>query len=232
MEALLARPSSRSDAAMPPMASSGLSYALATSRPYQCIDRAVEVLSLAAVAVTLRVGLKVWRARALARSSPLEPGRVPGDGKVLVCHCAAQLVVFIVILELSGGGQAMAVEQQAALTQDLFLLPQVVGNALWRVNCKPLAEGYYLGVTAARLLLRAYDAVRPPPVVGYSSESMDAGDRLRERERKMTGLIEIIAGGQDGKATSRGGGGWLMGMERENQEIPELGSLELCRQSQ
>ncbi|KAL6657708.1 hypothetical protein ACP70R_005488 [Stipagrostis hirtigluma subsp. patula] len=181
MEALLARPTSRSDAAaMPPMASSGLTYALAASRPYQSIDLAVKVLSLAAVAVTLRVGLKVRRsrARALARSSPLEPGRVPGDGMVLVYHCAAHFIVFVLILALSGGQQAMTVEQQVALMQDLFLLPQAVGNAAWRVNCRPLAEGYYLGVTAARLLPRAYDAVRPPAAVGDSVESVSASRRV------------------------------------------------------
>jgi len=59
-------------------------------------------------------------------------------------------------------------EQHLGLMQDLFLLPQVIGNAVWRVHDgKPLAAGYYLylGVTAARLLPRAYDYYPRPPVV-------------------------------------------------------------------
>jgi hypothetical protein len=51
----------------------------------------------------------------------------------------------------------------------------VIGNAVWRVNCEPLARSYYLGVTAARVLPHVYDYVRPPLVIGYSLEPMNAG---------------------------------------------------------
>jgi hypothetical protein len=84
---------------------------------------------------------------------------VPSDGKVFVYHCGVHLVFFVLILALNRG--AVTVEQQVALMQDLFLLPQVIGNAVWRVNCRPLKGSFYVGVTAVRLLPHVYDYVRP-----------------------------------------------------------------------
>jgi hypothetical protein len=37
----------------------------------------------------------------------------------------------------------------------------VIGNAVWRVNCRPLKGSFYIGVTAVRLLPHVYDYVRP-----------------------------------------------------------------------
>lgn len=48
------------------------------------------------------------------------------------------------------------VEWYAGVVKELFLLPQVIGNALWRVNYKPLAGRYYAGVTAVCLLPHIY----------------------------------------------------------------------------
>ncbi|TVU38214.1 hypothetical protein EJB05_11592, partial [Eragrostis curvula] len=54
-----------------------------------------------------------------------------------------------------------------------------VGNAVWRVNCRPVARSYYLGVTAARLLPHLYDYVRPPAVrVCDMSVFSHAGDAV------------------------------------------------------
>ncbi|TVU38220.1 hypothetical protein EJB05_11577, partial [Eragrostis curvula] len=133
---------------------------------YQSIYLVVKFLSLVAFVLTLCLGQNVRRSRAriLARSRP-ELGRVPDDAKVLV---PLALVVFQFLLVVNGP-RAMTFEQHVVLMQDLFLLPQVIGNAAWRVNCKPLAGSYYLGVTAVRLLPHVYDYVRPPPRVAYSS---------------------------------------------------------------
>ncbi|RLN09258.1 hypothetical protein C2845_PM11G19320 [Panicum miliaceum] len=54
------------------------------------------------------------------------------------------------------------VEWYVGVAKEWFLLPQVIGNALWRVNCKPLAARYYAGVTAAWLLPHVYGYLRPP----------------------------------------------------------------------
>jgi hypothetical protein len=173
IEALVAKATIRSDTTAMPPSSSSPSYALIVDQLYRSIDQAVKVLSLAAFVVTLRLGQKVHRSRArmLARS-PLEPGRVPGDAKVLTYHYAVHLGLFVLILALNG--QAITVEQHVALLQDLFLLPQVIGNAMWRINCRPLVESYYLGVTAVRLLSHLYELVRPPPSVVYSHEYLNA----------------------------------------------------------
>jgi hypothetical protein len=168
--------------------------ALIMSRAYQSLDKAVKVLSLAALVLTLRLCHRVWRsrARALARLSPPERGRVPGEAKVFVYQCAVHLALFVLILALNG--RATAVQQHFRLTQDLFLLPQVIGNVVWRVNCEPLARSYYLGVTAARVLPHVYHYVRPPLVIGYSLEPMNAGRfaLFQRRRRGDTGHVVLL----------------------------------------
>ncbi|OEL17464.1 hypothetical protein BAE44_0021515 [Dichanthelium oligosanthes] len=195
IEALLARVTLGSDVAMPP-SPEGPRYALIMDQLYQSMDKAVKVLSLAAIVLTLRLGQTVWRSRerVLARSSPLEPERVPGDSKVFVCHYAVHLALFVLILALNG--EAMTVEQHIGLMSDLFLLPQVTGNAVWRVNCKPLAESYYLSVTAARLLPHVYDGyVRPPAVVWYSLEPLNASRFVHSSARDVViPAISILLG--------------------------------------
>jgi hypothetical protein len=165
MESLLARATLRSGIATMAPSSSVPSYSLTMNRTYQSIDTAVKVLSLAAFVLTRELIQKVRRSRAvvLARSLPPEPGRVPGEAKVFLYHSAAHLLLFMLIV--ARNGRTITMEQHLGLMQDLFLLPQAIGNAVWRVNRKPLAEGYYLGVTAARLLPHAYDYYLRPPVV-------------------------------------------------------------------
>jgi hypothetical protein len=129
-------------------------------RVYEAIDHAVKVLSLFALVLTLRLGQKVRRSRErMVARSPLDPARVPSDRKVFVYHYGVHLVLFMLILALNR--EAVTVEEQVALMQDLFLLPQVIGNAVWRVNCVPLKGSFYVGVTAVRLLPRVHDYLRP-----------------------------------------------------------------------
>ncbi|KAL6657704.1 hypothetical protein ACP70R_005484 [Stipagrostis hirtigluma subsp. patula] len=51
------------------------------------------------------------------------------------------------------------------VVKEWFLLPQVIGNAVWRVNGKPLGESYYAGVTAVWLLPHVYGGLRQLAVV-------------------------------------------------------------------
>ncbi|CAL4970302.1 unnamed protein product [Urochloa decumbens] len=70
--------------------------------------------------------------------------------------------------------RAAVVEGYVGVVKEWFLLPQVIGNALWRVNCKPLAARYYAGVTVVWLLPHVYGYLRPPVVNPYSeSEAYD-----------------------------------------------------------
>ncbi|KAM0886888.1 hypothetical protein ACQ4PT_029413 [Festuca glaucescens] len=159
VEAILARVT-LGDGATAPSSGRTPYYMFDWGRLCESIDQAVKILSLCALVLTLRLGQKVRRSREhLAAQSPLDPARVPSDGKVFVYHCGVHLVLFVLILALNRG--AVTVEQQVALMQDLFLLPQVIGNAMWRINCRPLKGSFYVGVTAVRLLPLVYDYVRP-----------------------------------------------------------------------
>jgi hypothetical protein len=138
----------------------------------ETIDQAVKVLSLCVLFITLRLGQKVRRSRErMAARSPLDPERVPKDGKVFVYHYGVHLVFFILMLALNR--EAVTVEQQVALMQDLFLLPQVIGNAVWRINCMPLKGSFYFGVTAVRMLPHVYDYMRPTAAVVGASYSVE-----------------------------------------------------------
>ncbi|KAF0920422.1 hypothetical protein E2562_034869 [Oryza meyeriana var. granulata] len=156
------------------------------------------ILILAAFLLTLRLVQKVWRSRIrLLTRSPLEPGRVPSDRRVLVYTSGAHLVGFMVILAahyvsmlsrpvrsessyMDARGEAHALrewavtlEEYIGLAQDLFLLPQVIGNVVWRINCRPLKTGYYAGLTAVRLLPHLYDYIRAPAINPYFAEEYE-----------------------------------------------------------
>ncbi|RLM81023.1 hypothetical protein C2845_PM12G08210 [Panicum miliaceum] len=155
------------------------------------LECSVRALTLAALLLTAWLAHKVWWSRAQARArAPLEPGRVPRDGAVLLRSLAVHLgglfaVAAVHWLRTHGasattppprGADAEArtmpsssmyswgdvVEWYVGVAKEWFLLPQVIGNALWRVNCKPLAARYYAGVTAAWLLPHVYGYLRPP----------------------------------------------------------------------
>jgi hypothetical protein len=167
---------------------------------YRTIDCVVKILILAAFLLTLRLAQKVWRSRIrMLTRSPLEPGRVPSDRKVLLYCSAAHLLGFTLILAahyvnvytrpvrgdsstyMDARGRthalrewAVTLEEYVGLAQDLFLLPQVVGNVVWRINCQPLKKSYYVGLTAVRLLPHLYAYVRAPAMINpYFSEEYE-----------------------------------------------------------
>ncbi|KAG2646415.1 hypothetical protein PVAP13_2KG508100 [Panicum virgatum] len=190
-EALLEKVTFGSQAAKPPPSSTYAAAAGTDDELYRAMGQMSRALLLAALLLTLRIGHKVRRSRArmLARS-PLEPWRVPADRKVLVYSSGAPLAAFALGVALTG--QAMPVEQLVALAQDLFLLPQVIGNALWRVSCKPLAESYYLGVTAARVLAHASEYVRPPAVYPYSDQYSDEYLHMSRPVDLVVPLVAVV----------------------------------------
>ncbi|KAL6848020.1 hypothetical protein ACP4OV_022148 [Aristida adscensionis] len=193
-EALFARIAAAGDpdAAVPP------SYEVDRSSAYRAIDCVVKILILAAFLLTLRLAQKVWRSRIrLLTRSPLEPGRVPSDRRVLLYTSAAHLAGLAVVLAahyvdaqarpVRGEGTymdargrthalrewAVTMEEYIGMAQDLFLLPQVVGNVVWRINCRPLKTSYYAGVTAVRMLPHVYDYVRAPAMNPYFAEEYE-----------------------------------------------------------
>ncbi|KAI5012319.1 hypothetical protein ZWY2020_024453 [Hordeum vulgare] len=180
VEAILARVTLSSSGDVTNAASSGRTpyYMFDTGRLCETIDQAVKVLTLGALVLTVRLGQKVRGSRArMVERSPLDPARVPSDGRVFVYHCGVHLVLFVLILALNR--EAMTVEQQVALMQDLFLLPQAIGNAVWRVNCRPLKGSFYVGVTFVRLLPHVYEYGGPPAVFRSRSVEVNAGSQGR-----------------------------------------------------
>ncbi|KAI3986331.1 hypothetical protein MKX01_002176 [Papaver californicum] len=188
-EALFKRMSSENDETA--------SYDLEKSQWFHIVDYTVKLLVLAAFLLTLRLGQKVWKSRIrLLTHTPLEPGRVPSDKRVLfvslVIHTAGFILVLIFHAVNSGSRPTQSgrfmdpngktyqqreweikLEEYVGLIQDFFLLPQIIGNLLWQSHCKPLRKLYYFGITLVRLLPHVYDYTRAPVFNPYFSEEYE-----------------------------------------------------------
>ncbi|MCL7029382.1 hypothetical protein MKW94_012887 [Papaver nudicaule] len=211
-EALFKRMSSENDETA--------SYDLQKSQWFHIVDYTVKLLVLVAFLLTLRLGQKVWKSRIrLLTHAPLEPGRVPSDKRVLfvslVIHTAGFILVLIFHAVNSGprpiqSGRFMdpngktyqqreweiKLEEYVGLIQDFFLLPQIIGNLLWQIHCKPLRKLYYFGITLVRLLPHIYDHTKGPVFNPYFSEeyefvnpSSDFHSRLGDIAIPVTAIV-------------------------------------------
>ncbi|KAJ8643258.1 hypothetical protein MRB53_005006 [Persea americana] len=175
----------------------GSYYGLKRNLGFRVISYTVKLLVLAAFLLTLRLGQKVWKSRIrLLTRTPLEPHRVPSDKRVLLTTLAIHTVGFLIILivhavnaskrpiyseqyvDLRGISHKLQeweieLEEYIGLVQDFFLLPQIIGNLLWQIDCKPLRKAYYIGVTIVRLLPHVYDYIRAPVFNPYFSEEYE-----------------------------------------------------------
>ena len=188
-EALFARMSSESYGAP--------SYEFDKNQWFEVLDYIVKILILGAFLLTLRLGQKVWKSRIrLLTRSPLEPWRVPNDKRVLLITFTIHFIGFLVVLVVHGVSASkrpirqeayidsrgnshkfrewgMQLEEYVGLIQDFFLLPQIIGNVLWQIDCKPLRKAYYVGITVVRLLPHVYDYIRAPVFNPYFSEEYE-----------------------------------------------------------
>ncbi|KAJ4951574.1 hypothetical protein NE237_028406 [Protea cynaroides] len=173
------------------------SYDLEKNQWFHVIDYTVKILILVAFLLTLRLCQKVWKSRIrLLTRTPLEPGRVPSDKKCLLINLIIHMVGFIIVLivhainasqrplppqqymDRRGNIYALwewetTLEEYVGLVQDFFLLPQIVGNYLWQIQCTPLRKVYYVGITVVRLLPHVYDYIRAPVSNPYFSEEYE-----------------------------------------------------------
>ncbi|XP_010249931.1 PREDICTED: uncharacterized protein LOC104592322 [Nelumbo nucifera] len=173
------------------------SYDLDKNQWFHVIDYTVKLLVLVAFLLTLRLGQKVWKSRIrLLTRTPLEPRRVPSDKRVLFTSLVIHTIGFIIVLTVhafnasqrpfrqqkyidpSGNAHTLwewetKLEEYVGLVQDFFLLPQIIGNFLWQIHCKPLRKVYYIGVTIVRLLPHVYDYIRTPVFNPYFSEEYE-----------------------------------------------------------
>lgn len=154
----------------------------------------VNLLTLATFLLTMRIVQKVYKARIrLLTRRPLEPWRVPNDKKVMAICFGIHVLGFVSVLiihsirlsqrpvssamymDWRGGLHKQydwerILKEYYGLVQDLFLLPQVVGNHIWVVRGKPLRSLFYVGVTVLRLLPHVYDSLRPSVFNPYFSD--------------------------------------------------------------
>lgn len=179
------------------------SYDLQNSRAIHLVDYAVKVLVLVAFSLTLRLCQKVWKSRIrLLTRTPLEPHRVPSDKRVFLTTLIIHFIGFILVLILHYVNTShkplqtdrfidstgythtireweVVLEEYMGLVQDFFLLPQIIGNLAWRIQCKPLTKLYYIGITSVRLLPHIYDYMRSPFSNPYFSQEYEfANPRL------------------------------------------------------
>lgn len=175
----------------------GRSYDLERSQWIRTIDYTVKILVLVAFSITMRLCQKVWRLRIrLLTRSPLEPYRVPSEKWVMISTLTIHSIGYIIVLfvhslstsrkpvqtetfiDSSGNFHTLReweteLEEYVGLVQDFFLLPQVIGNYVWKINCKPLRNFYYIGITAVRILPHVYDYIRSPVPNPYFSEEYE-----------------------------------------------------------
>lgn len=171
-----------------------VSYDLENSQVTRVIDYTVKLLVLVCFILTLRLFHKVWKSRVkLLSQNPNNPQHVPSDKRVLLATFVIHIIGYTIALILhsvkTGQTEASNVryvdnagnlhllqswktlfEEYIGLLQDLFLLPQVIGNIIWQMNSRPLRKLYYMGMTTVRLLPHVYDYIRGPVSNPYFPE--------------------------------------------------------------
>ncbi|KAM7480399.1 hypothetical protein LguiA_028612 [Lonicera macranthoides] len=173
------------------------SYDLQKSQWIRIIEYTVKLLVLVSFLLTMRLCQKVWRSRIrLLTRAPLEPHRVPSDTRVfimtLIIHVAGYITVLIIhsvnnsqkplrtetYVDSTGNSHTLRqweteLEEYLGLIQDFFLLPQIIANLVWQIDCKPLRKLYFIGITVVRLMPHVYDYIRSPVRNPYFSEEYE-----------------------------------------------------------
>ncbi|PQQ21264.1 uncharacterized protein Pyn_31435 [Prunus yedoensis var. nudiflora] len=173
------------------------SYDLDNSQWFHIIDYTVKFLVMVSLLLTLRLCQKVWKSRIrLLTQTPLEPHRVPSDKRVLLTTLTIHFIGYIIVLVIHSmntsrrsirtksyriaraNSHAMwewetELEEYVGLVQDFFLLPQIIGNLVWQIDCKPLRKFYFFAITLVRLFPHIYDYVRAPVLNPYFAEDYE-----------------------------------------------------------
>ncbi|KAM2654304.1 hypothetical protein EV2_025824 [Malus domestica] len=188
-EALFKRISSDSNATS--------SYDLENNQWFHILDYTVKFLVMVSLLLTLRLCQKVWKSRIrLLTQTPLEPHRVPSDKRVLLTTFAIHFIGYIIVLIIHSmttsrryirtksyriaraNSHALwewetELEEYVGLVQDLFLLPQIIGNLVWQMDCKPLRKFYFFAITLVRIFPHIYDYIRAPALNPYFAEDYE-----------------------------------------------------------
>ena len=154
----------------------------------QVLDCIVKSLLLVAFVLSIRLFQKIRKSRLrLLAKKPLNVNQNPRELPVFLSSWTIHMVGFLTLLIIDNKKSENGFRtrnyyykppewvtdlgEYMGLVQDLFLLPQIIGNIIWKkTQVKPLTEAYYIGFTALRLLIRAYDYVRDPVLRFYYHE--------------------------------------------------------------
>ncbi|XP_023762149.1 uncharacterized protein LOC111910542 [Lactuca sativa] len=124
-----------------------------TNQRIQVIDYMFKkILVLVSFLLTLRLYQKVWRFRNRILSH-----HMPSDRPILLITIFIHVFGFgwfLIVHKLQSW--LVGLDVYLGLVQDLFLLPQVIGNLIWQIDCKPLRKSYFVGLTVIRLLPHVY----------------------------------------------------------------------------
>ncbi|GFZ04109.1 PII, uridylyltransferase [Actinidia rufa] len=151
------------------------SYDLQKSQWLQVIDYIVKLLVLVSFSLTLRICQKVWKSR--VRFLTRGPSRTSSCSKREVgTSCNFDHTFYWVrncsriihlaktsqrplrterFVDSTGNSQTLReweteLEEYVGLIQDFFLLPQIIGNLIWQIHCKPLKKLYFVGMTVVK----------------------------------------------------------------------------------
>lgn len=156
------------------------SYDLERSQWVKVIDYIVKLMMLVCLTLILRLCQKVWTSRIkLLSQNPNEPHRIPTEKAVLVITVIIHIIGYIfALISHSLSTHTLKTwetifQEYTGLLQDLFLLPQLIGNIIWQINTKPLRKLYYMGITVVRLLPHVYDYIRGPVSNPFFSEDYE-----------------------------------------------------------
>lgn len=202
------------------------SYEFENNQWFRMIDYTVKLLVMFSFILTLRLCQKVWksRIRLLTQAPPLELHRVPSDKRILITTFSIHVIGFMIVLIIHNTKTSQrslrakthtlilkrnshllqewetVLEEYVGLVQDFFLLPQLLGNFVWQIDCKPLRKLYFIGITAVRLFPHIYDYVRAPIRNPYFAEdhefvnpSFDFYSKFGDIAIPVTAIILAIA---------------------------------------
>lgn len=130
---------------------------------FQILEYSMKFLVMVAFVLTLRLYQGVMKSRGFAHK-PKSLKHKPSEKRVFLSTLLIHILGSMVILigRNTKAEWTSEVDKYMGVVQDLFLLPQVIGNMLWQIEIKPLSKVYYIGFTVLRLLIRGYDCIREP----------------------------------------------------------------------
>ena len=170
---------------------------LESSEWLHVIDYTVKLLLIVSLLLTLRLCQRVWKSRIrLQTRTPREPLGVPSDKWVCLCTFIIHLIGYVIVLIIHSTKASQKplraktylvdgenshslpdwvteLEEYVGLVEDFFLFPQIIGNLIWQIRCKPLRKLYFIGITLVRILPHVYDYIRAPTPNPYISEDSE-----------------------------------------------------------